>query len=314
MQQEQDNMQVLPPTDDEQSVQRKRRDILPKFTLGENEGFYISRDEITELNDSYNQILSDMQESPANEELRSYMESVIFASYVSEIEKKQMKNLLESEVEHARITGLNSVLTPKWRRSIFTLFRLKRNQAAILLDELINRQARSYYYKKESELPISEEETEAELDPYVVQIETLRAYLPRMRKKKRAILEEIIAGLAASYESKEVKLQRISAELQEEKEKVEELTAEAKKEAVQRLVYCLNAVKETKKPADWEILKLREQLEEAKKAEETPVEDEQKEENGEKIDKKTILDDEEADEIEYYDEDELEEEDETDSE
>ncbi len=233
--QDTDNMSVIPPTDDEQGLRRKKRDKLPKFMLGRNEGFYISRDELTALNDSYNQMLSDMEESPAKEELRSYMESVIFTSYVSEIKKLQRENCLECEVERTRLEMLNSVLTPRRWRNWYWLFKLNRNQAQILLEELVSRQARSYYYNKESELPIVDEESEVELDPYEVQLETIRACLPKMRKKKRAIFEAMLAGLATSFESKEAKLRRMIAELQAEKAKVEELTAEAGNEAVKQL-------------------------------------------------------------------------------
>ena len=206
----------------------------------------------------------------------------------------QRDNYLDGEVERKRQETLIRVLNPHSWRSIFTLFRLKRNQSAVLLDELISRQAYAYYRKKESELPVSEEVPEAELDPYVVQLDTLRAYLPRMRKKRRLILEEIISGLATSFEGKDAKLQRYNSELQAEKEKVEELTAELKKVAVKRLITCLNAVKEVKKPLDWEILKLRQELEEPK----TPKEPE-----------KPIEEDEETDELENWDDlDELDEE------
>ncbi|MDE7440054.1 MAG: hypothetical protein K2N23_06070 [Clostridia bacterium] len=300
MQENTDNIPVLPMTDDEQRAMLKKRDKLPKFTLGKHEDFYISNDTLTKLTDSYNQMLSDMQESTAGakSELRAYMESVIYTSYVCQIAKKQRENRLECEVEHMRQDMLESITTPRRWRNWYWPFKLHRNQAAILLDELVSRQARAYFYKKESELPILEEESEEELEPYAVQLEMLRAYLPRMRKKKRAILEEIISGLAVSYESKEAKLQRLNAELQEERAKVEELTAEAKKEAVKRLITCLNAVKEAKKPADWEILKLREQLEKGKPAEE-PVKE-----------KKPSEADEETDEIENCDDlEKLEEED-----
>ncbi len=305
--QDTDNMQVLPPTDAEQTAMQKRRDKLPKFTLGRHERLYIPREEIEKLNDVYHQMLDDMKESPAKEDLRSYMESLIFASYVRDVEKKQREHYLESEAERERLDGLNGTVTPlRWRKWYFP-FKLNKNQAQILLEELIGRQAHLYYRQKESELPIIESE-EAEADPYAVQIETLRAYLPRMRKKKRAIIEEIIAGLAASFDNKVANLQHLNDELQAERSKVEELTAAVKKEAVQRLVNCLNAVKETKSPLELEILKLRKQLEEAQTTEGTPAEDElDEEESDENWDDLDELD-EETDEIEHDDEAELEEE------
>lgn len=270
-----DNMQVLPPSDDEQKALLKRRESLPKFTLGKYEGFNISREDITKINDSYRRILDDMEAGGyIPEELRSYMESVIFVSYVNEIEKKQRENYLDCEVERERQERLNSALTPRRWRSLFTFFRLRRNQAEILLDELVSRQARSYYYKKESELPISEEDTETEFDPYEVQLEALREYLPRRSKKIRAEMEEIISGLAAIYESKQAKIQRLYDELQAEKAKTEELTADAKKEAVKRLITCLNKIRQAKEPADWEILKLGKRLEENATEIEQPDEEE----------------------------------------
>ncbi len=262
-----DNIQVLPPTNEteEQINRRKARDKLPKFILGRHENFNIGRREITELNDSYHQMLQDMEAGGVIfEELRSYMESVIFVSYVSEIEKRQRENYLDCEVERERVEMLNSILTPRRWRNIFTLFRRKRNQAAILLDELVSRQAREYCYKKESELPISEEEYESEADPYTLQLEELRSFLPRMRKKRREVIEAIISNLSTVFDSNMSKLRQLSAELQSERNKVEELVAEAKKQAVKRLISCLNAVKEMKQPdVEWEIIKLGERLEKA---------------------------------------------------
>lgn len=274
-----DNMQVLPPSnsnEEEQIIRRKAKDKLPKFELGRHEDFYISRTEITELNDSYHQMLQDMDagDGVIPEELRSYMESVIFVSYVSEIEKRQRENYLDCEVERERIAMLSGICTPRRWRSIFSLFRLKRNQSAILLDELVGRQARAYYNKKESELPISEEGYETEEEPYTVQLETLRAYLPRMRKSRRKVIETIISSLLSIFESNAAKLRQLSMELQAEKEKVEELTAESKKEAVKRLITCLNAVKDKKQPIDWEILKVGRPEE----PEELPEEDEETDE------------------------------------
>ncbi len=273
-----DNMQVLPASNEveEQISMRKSRDKLPKFVLGRHEGFNISRKEITELNDSYHQMLQDLDadDKAIPQELRSYMESVIFVSYVSEIEKRQRENYLDCEVERERIAMLSGICTPRRWRSIFSLFRLKRNQSAILLDELVGRQARAYYNKKESELPISEEGYETEEEPYTVQLETLRAYLPRMRKSRRKVIETIISSLLSIFESNAAKLRQLSMELQAEKEKVEELTAESKKEAVKRLITCLNAVKDKKQPIDWEILKVGRPEE----PEELPEEDEETDE------------------------------------
>lgn len=276
-----DNMQVLPVSNEveEQISMRKNRDKLPKFVLGRHEGFNISRKEITELNDSYHQMLQDLDadDKAIPQELRSYMESVIFVSYVSEIEKRQRENYLDCEVERERIAMLSGICTPRRWRSIFSLFRLKRNQSAILLDELVGRQARAYYNKKESELPISEEGYETEEEPYTVQLEALRAYLPRMRKSRRVVIETIITSIASIFESNTAKLRQLSAEVQAERAKVEELTAEAKKEAVKRLITCLNAVKDKKQPIDWEILKVG-RPEEPEEPEELPEEDEETDE------------------------------------
>ncbi len=106
----------------------------------------------------------------------------------------------------------------------------------------------------------------------------MRAYLPRMRKSRRVVIETIISSLLSIFESNTAKLRQLSAEVQAERAKVEELTAEAKKEAVRRLVSCLNAVKEQKKPADWEILKLRDRLEKAEEPADPPEEDEETDE------------------------------------
>ncbi len=62
MQNDMDNMQVMPPANEdiEQFTRQKNRERLPKFTLKRGEGFYISRKQLQELNDSYYKMLEDV--------------------------------------------------------------------------------------------------------------------------------------------------------------------------------------------------------------------------------------------------------------
>lgn len=64
---------------------------LPKFRLEEGEEFHISESELMAINEDYFQMLDSMKEgfNITGQEMRSYMESVIFASYRSKIEKIQ---------------------------------------------------------------------------------------------------------------------------------------------------------------------------------------------------------------------------------
>lgn len=81
---------------------KQQRDIqarLPKFELAEGERFYVSREKIVELNQIYFEMLDDMSAGfkLANQNMRSFMESVVFESYKNEIESLQCEHSIEGK-------------------------------------------------------------------------------------------------------------------------------------------------------------------------------------------------------------------------
>lgn len=94
---------------------------LPKFRLEEGEEFLITESELVDIHDEYFQMLDSMKAgfSITGQEMRSYMESVVFASYRSRIEKLQRDR--ERQNVHRRnvdiITG--QLVAPGYKRRLF---------------------------------------------------------------------------------------------------------------------------------------------------------------------------------------------------
>lgn len=191
---------------------------LPKFVVPKKERLYLSYDEVTELNNKFYDLVGNLKEGGANApaELRSVMESVIYESYLEEITQRRAKNRLECEIESERIESLNAILTPRTRRK--WIFWKKRNEAKMLFDELVTRQAAAHLQNKADELPSYPGEVDdVELQPFEVVLATLKERLPRMRKKRRASVTELIEQLAYGYNSKVDEFKRLVAEFNEAK-------------------------------------------------------------------------------------------------
>ena len=79
--------------------QRAIQARLPKFELAEGERFYVPREKIVELNQIYFEMLDDMSAGfkLANQNMRSFMESVVFESYKNEIESLQCEHSIEGK-------------------------------------------------------------------------------------------------------------------------------------------------------------------------------------------------------------------------
>jgi len=73
------------------AMQRERRANLPKLELAEGERLYIPREKLIETHRAYYSIFDEQQKGTLNasEEVKSYMDSVIFEAYRSEIAKLQ---------------------------------------------------------------------------------------------------------------------------------------------------------------------------------------------------------------------------------
>lgn len=236
------NFNPLPPTNEAQTIIQQTKGKLPKLELDPGERLCISREQLETVNKEFYELISDMKQgtAQASAELHSYMDSVAYYAYVEEIAKLRRDNMLECNVEWETKEGLTAILTPRTWRGLF--FRKKRNQAQVLLDELIGRQAWNYLKRKQDELPAYNKEQETVDTPYTLQLEALKNLLPRkMRKKKRAAYEEILAGLLASYESKTTEqkhtaeeLKEVKKQLRQEQERIIDLT-----DQVQRMTEAL---------------------------------------------------------------------------
>jgi len=121
--------------------QRARQAKLPKFELADGEDFYIPLDKIKELSDEYLTMLKEMRGGliTANENLRSYMESVLFVSFKSTIEKIQRDGELTGVYEKTVHNEKKKLLTPGyeaygWRKRKIranSIMRLCKKQASI---------------------------------------------------------------------------------------------------------------------------------------------------------------------------------------
>lgn len=203
-----------------------KKEDLPKYTLPRGERLYITREQLTELNDNYNVLLSDLKESretlPA--ELRSIMESVIGKAYLEDIEELRLDNRLSMDTERERKLALIGMLTPRTWRSWF--FRRKRNQPQILLDELVRRQATQFLRDRADELPvIGDNEAEGaeqnEALPFEVIMDSLRCSLSHLRKKRREIAYDLTEELYEAFNSKKEECKRLFEELEENKKQLE---------------------------------------------------------------------------------------------
>jgi len=208
-----------------------KKEDLPKYTLPRGERLYITREQLTELNDDYNELLNDLKESretlPAD--LRSIMESVIGKAYLEDIEELRLDNRLSMDRERERKLALIGMLTPRTWRSWF--FRKKRNQSQVLLDELVNRQAVLYWRDRADELPSvgdnGEEVDQKEVLPFEVTIDSLLCSLPHLSKKRREIVNGLTQQLYEAYNSKKEEVKRLAEELEENKKQLEQALGRA---------------------------------------------------------------------------------------
>lgn len=196
----------------EQTVIREgKQEKLPEFKLPAGEKLYVSRAELTELNDKYFQAISDLNRGGkfAPAQLRSVMESVVCIAYGEEIEDIRRKNRLDKEIEYKRREALTETLLPWAKRK---WFRWKRNETQILLDELVGRQAAEYLRRMSDGLPVTET---SEPLPFAVIIDNLYCVLPRIRKKRRKIVNELIDELCDEYNNKVSESKRLAEDLKE---------------------------------------------------------------------------------------------------
>ncbi len=112
------------------AIQREKRAKLPKFELGEDEQFYISREKVAETIQAYSQLSDDARAgcSGASEELRSLMESVITVSYENEVKKQQTEGAENAITENLIHRLTQQYLEPGYEKRHF-FSRRKPNRA-----------------------------------------------------------------------------------------------------------------------------------------------------------------------------------------
>lgn len=182
--------------------QRALQASLPKFKLEDGQEFYIPREKVIELNGAYFQMLDDMQAgfNIAPQDLRSYMESVVFFSYVGEITQLQRAG----EIEGARKAMIHMLkkmqLTPANERP--HIFARKRPNAAMRLclrEAGIETEVKKSEYRetinRQEEFLLDETERAEQL-----LYELMEGIVPR-RKRKRFVRKngEYLMGLLSEY-------------------------------------------------------------------------------------------------------------------
>ncbi len=191
------------------AAQRERRAILPKFELAEGERFYIPREKIVETQRAYFLMFDEMKHGTVNvdEEIRSFMESVIFEAYKGEIYKLQDDYSIEGihkDCVHALKKGMT---TPGFERK--GLLRRKKPNYALRLCQ------------KEAELETERENAthrediaRQEIFLYGEEVDTFEAVfddlksitLESVRKKGSEELVAALTGIQDAYEQCSIKM------------------------------------------------------------------------------------------------------------
>lgn len=258
---------------------------LPKIVLRRGERFNICLKELTALHDEYFLAISDTEEGTkgARPALKSKMDSALELAYDEDIEKLRRKNYLDCVLEESEQEALNRRLTPQTWRNWWWIFKLHKNQAQILQDERIRRKALIKLKEQADALPMlpeDDEGNEEELLPFEVIIDNLLCALPRMRKKRREWLKELIEQLYDGYAKKADEGKRLADELEEARR----LKAEAEERA-ERAENMLDEFLKESTPAPEETANTEEKpAEEPKTPEEAEqTEAEPEEEDGEAL-------------------------------
>lgn len=183
------------------AMQRERRANLPKFKLAPGERFYIPREKLIETQKAYYQILDDQRKGTVNasEDMRSYMESVLFEAYCGEIEKLQEEYSIDGLHKDYIHAIKKDMMTPCLERKGF--FRRKKPNYALKLcqkeaaleSEVDNSTYRETIARQEIVLYGAFEAVFEELE---------ETTLASVRKKKRYEINAILQGIQDAYEQR----------------------------------------------------------------------------------------------------------------
>ena len=191
------------------AARRERRANLPKFRLAEGERFYIPREKVIEAQRAYFLMLDEMKKGTVNadEEMRSFMESVLFESYKGEIYKLQEDYSIEgihNDYVHAIKKGMT---TPAMERS--GLFRRRKPNYALRLCQKEAELEREMENAKHRE-DIARQEIflyGEEVDTFEAVFDELKSTtLEGARKKGSEALVAALIGIQDAYEQCSIKM------------------------------------------------------------------------------------------------------------
>lgn len=158
---------------------------LPKFRLEEGETLNISEEEIKDLDSFYFEMLDDMKSgfNVANAEMRSYMESVVFAAYKSKIETRQKYGRIDSHRKSFVYDLKEQMVEPDYERRSFIEFILRKPRKPNLAMQLCIEEANV--------------EAEIELSKIRADIEKQKEFIEdkKMKEKKKMNRLEMIIDL-----------------------------------------------------------------------------------------------------------------------
>ncbi len=141
------------------AMQRAWRSKLPKFELLDGEEFFISENELKNINTEYFLMLDEMKKglnSGASEEMYSFMQSVVFASYKSKIIKKQ-RDAAEAAIPLDVVKNIKAAeMTPGYYRK-WKFGRKKPNDALLQCRRLANLEIAMEFSARQEEIAKREE-------------------------------------------------------------------------------------------------------------------------------------------------------------
>lgn len=182
---------------------------LPKFRLEEGETLNISEEEIKGLDSFYFEMLDEMKSgfNVANAEMRSYMESVVFAAYKSKIETRQKYGRIDSHRKSFVYDLKEQIVEPDYERRSFIEFILRKprkpNLAMQLCIEEANVEAEIELSKIRADIEKQKEFIEEKkMNRLEMIIDLIKESAPKIgRKRFEARTEKLFDMLRAEFDA-----------------------------------------------------------------------------------------------------------------
>lgn len=187
------------------AARRERRAKLPKFELAPGERFYIPREELVKINREYFNMFDEMKRGTVNVEegARSFMESVIFISYSSEIYKLQEEHSEEGIHRECVNDIKRDIMTPGYVRK--GLFRRRKPNYALRLCKQqaeIECEVKNAVYR--SEISQQEKYLYGAFEAFFEELK--ETTLEGVRRKERDQFLAVFSGILDAHEQKNFKM------------------------------------------------------------------------------------------------------------